>query len=160
LKTFQIEAYAEMSRMPTSYTFGPFQLDAELEVLFCRSVPTALGRRGVSLLRVLVERPGSLVSKEKLVDAVWTGLAVEDSNLSVQIAAARRVLSEEPGGAKWIETRPTRGYRFVGPPVTKRETAAGSEILFGHPARPDVADASPPVEPLGNAAVAEPVKPR
>jgi TolB-like protein/Flp pilus assembly protein TadD len=47
--------------------------------------------------------------------AAWPGLAVEESNLTVQIAAIRRVLGEEPGGDRWIETLPRRGYRFVGP---------------------------------------------
>jgi TolB-like protein len=46
--------------------------------------------------------------------AAWPGLAVEEGNLTVQIAALRRVLSEEPGADRWIETLPRRGYRFVG----------------------------------------------
>src|SRR5262249_16726002 len=35
--------------------------------------------------------------------------------LTVQISALRRVFGEEPGGERWIETLPRRGYRFVGP---------------------------------------------
>jgi adenylate cyclase len=54
-------------------------------------------------------------------EAAWPGLAVEDGNLTVQIAALRRALGAEPGGDKWIETLPRRGYRFVGPVVTKSE---------------------------------------
>ncbi len=50
-----------------------------------------------------------------MLEAAWSGQAVEDSNLTVQIAALRRVLGEEPGGDCWIETMPRRGYRFVGP---------------------------------------------
>ena len=47
--------------------------------------------------------------------SAWNGRAVEESNLTVQIAALRRVLSEVPGGDRWIETLPRRGYRFMGP---------------------------------------------
>ena len=54
-------------------------------------------------------------------EAAWSGLAVEDSNLTVQIAALRRALREVPGGEDWIVTLPRRGYRFVGPVVTKSE---------------------------------------
>jgi len=54
-------------------------------------------------------------------EAAWPGLAVEDSNLTVQIAALRRALGEVPGGESWIATLPRRGYRFVGPAVTKSE---------------------------------------
>lgn len=101
------------------YAFGPFRLDADAEILFRGIEPVTLGRRAVVLLRALVEHPGSPVSKDALIAAAWSGLAVEESNLTVQIGALRRVLGEEPGGERWIETLPRRGYRFVGPDVTK-----------------------------------------
>ena len=96
--------------------FGRFALDCGLGVLFDGSEPTMLGQRGVALLRLLLERAGSPVGKDALIAAAWPGLVVEDSNLTVQIAAVRRVL-EQGGGAGWIETLPRRGYRYVGPPV-------------------------------------------
>ncbi len=97
------------------HAFGPFRLDSEEEILFRGNEALPLGRRAVALLRTLVERSGRPVSKDALIDAAWPGLAIEDSNLTVQIAALRRVLAEEPGGDGWIETLPRRGYRFVGP---------------------------------------------
>jgi TolB-like protein/Tfp pilus assembly protein PilF len=59
-----------------------------------------------------------------LIDTAWPDQVVEESNLTVQIAALRRVLSEEPGGERWIETMPRRGYRFVGPVTTREESGA------------------------------------
>ncbi len=103
--------------------FGPFRLDPEAEILFRGTDPLALGRRAVAVLQVLVERPGAPVSKDALIDAAWPGLAVEDSNLTVQIAALRRELGSEPGGERWIETLPRRGYRFVGPAATTEENS-------------------------------------
>jgi DNA-binding winged helix-turn-helix (wHTH) protein len=76
------------------------------------------------LLRTLVEQPGILVSKDALIEAAWSGRLVEESNLPVQIAALRRVLGEAPGGDRWIETLPGRGYRFIGPIVTEMEQGA------------------------------------
>jgi DNA-binding winged helix-turn-helix (wHTH) protein len=70
------------------------------------------------------------------------GLAVEESNSPVQIAALRRVLSEAPGGDRWIETLPRRGYRFVGPvevqdefvdPVDERRHAVQRAAGRGEP---------------------------
>jgi TolB-like protein len=107
---------------------GPFRLDTETETLFQGAEPTALGRRAVAVLRALVERAGVAVSKEALIDAAWGGLAVEESNLVVQIAALRRVLGQEPGGDGWIETLPRRGYRFVGP-VRLVEPAVGERAI-------------------------------
>src|SRR5215471_12829919 len=99
----------------TIRTFGPFRLATQDNLLFRGSEPVALGRRAVALLRALVERPRGVVSKDALIEVAWPGQAVEESNLTVQIAALRRVLSEAPGGDRWIETMPRRGYRFVGP---------------------------------------------
>jgi len=104
--------------MAPVHIFGPFRLDATAEILFREAEPVALGQRAVALLRVLVEQAGKPVSKDALIQAAWPGLAVEDSNLTVQIAALRRVLREAPGGEGWIETLPRRGYRFTGPAVT------------------------------------------
>jgi TolB-like protein len=94
------------------------------ETLFRGTEPVALSQRAVALLRILIDRAGALVSKDALMEAAWPGLAVEDSNLTVQIAALRRVLGEVPGGEGWIATLPRRGYRFVGPAVTKSEALA------------------------------------
>src|SRR6266851_6747135 len=99
----------------TNIALGPFHLDTRNDLLLRGSEPMALGQRAIALLRALVERPGALVSKDALIEAAWPGQVVEESNLTVQIAALRRVLGEEPGGDRWIETMPRRGYRFVGP---------------------------------------------
>jgi DNA-binding winged helix-turn-helix (wHTH) protein len=119
-----------------TYAFGPFRLDAEAEILFRGSDPLPVGKRAVALLRVLVDRAGVPVSKDTLIDAAWSGLAVEESNLTVQIAALRKVLGEEPGADKWIETLPRRGYRFVGEVWQEPKPAE---------------DAGPPVEPTPSA---------
>ena len=84
-------------------------------MLFRGAEPVALGKRAVAVLRALVARPGVPVSKDALIEAAWAGLSVEENNLVVQVAALRRVFGEEPGGERWIETLPRRGYRFVGP---------------------------------------------
>lgn len=103
--------------MGTAYALGPFRLDTQDDLLVRGREPVALGRRAIALLRALVERPRELVSKDTLIEAAWCGRVVEESNLTVQISALRRVLSEAPGGDRWIETMPRRGYRFVGPVV-------------------------------------------
>ena len=119
-----------------AYAFGPFRLDAETEILFRGADPVVLGRHAVALLRVLVERPEAPVSKEVLMETAWPGRAVEESNLSVQIAALRRALSEEPGGEAWIETLPRRGYRFVGPAVATIPDGVHRQGSPAHPTLP------------------------
>jgi TolB-like protein len=106
--------------MATVYQFGPFRLDPGVGILFRGAEPTLLGHRAVALLQVLLAQPGTPISKDVLIDAAWSGLVVEESNLTVQIAALRRVLAAETGGDRWIETLPRRGYRYVGPAVVTR----------------------------------------
>lgn len=102
---------------------GPFRLDAQNNLLLRGTEPLPLGNRAILLLRALVERPGELVSKDALIDAGWPGLAVEESNLTVQISALRRALGEAPDGDRWIETMPRRGYRFTGPVIAIEDPA-------------------------------------
>jgi TolB-like protein len=49
-----------------------------------------------------------------LMEAAWSDTAVEESNLSVQIAALRKQLGPSPDGGEWIATIPRVGYRFIG----------------------------------------------
>jgi TolB-like protein len=112
--------------MTTIYSFGPFRLDVEAGILFRGAEPVALGQRAVALLQILAEEGGSPISKDRLIESAWPGLAIEESNLPVQIAALRRVFAEEPGGDSWIETLPRRGYRYVGPVVIKKQENQGA----------------------------------
>jgi DNA-binding winged helix-turn-helix (wHTH) protein/TolB-like protein/Tfp pilus assembly protein PilF len=63
----------------------------------------------------LVERPGRLVTKDQIFEAVWHGSFVEEANLTVSISALRKALGERPGGLQYIETVPKKGYRFAAP---------------------------------------------
>jgi len=54
------------------------------------------------------------VSKADLIDAAWPETAIEESNLSVQVASLRRLLGSNPQGGEWIATVPRVGYRFAG----------------------------------------------
>ena len=123
--------------MATTYIIGPFRLDADAALLFRGSDPVSIGQRAIAVLRVLLERPGSPVSKDALIKSAWSGLIVEESNLPVQIAALRRVFAEEPGGERWIETMPKYGYRFVGP------VASGNQASTAAPPAPSEAPPLP-----------------
>ena len=78
-----------------------------------RYEPVSLGSRALAILAALLEHPGQLVPKHEIVAKAWLGAVVEDSNLSVQIAALRRVLDRDRAGASCIQTVSGRGYRFT-----------------------------------------------
>jgi adenylate cyclase len=118
-----------------TFCFDDFRLDRR-DGLFRRSEsgreqPVTLGSRALDVLMALVERHGTLVTKQVLMDAAWPGMAVEDSNLAVQISSLRRVLDEDRAGGSCIQTVIGRGYRFlpsmaVEPPLGAQTTATDS----------------------------------
>lgn len=123
---------------PTEFAFGPYRLRTDDLVLRCRGIAVALAPKVALTLLALIERPGEVVSKEELFQAVWGGSVVEESNLSQNIYTLRRHF-ELNGDASLIETLPRRGYRFTGDvrqstPSDRteraRDTQAGS-ILAG-----------------------------
>jgi pentatricopeptide repeat protein len=112
--------------------FGAFRLDRRRGTLFQRDergvfAPLVMSSRALSILGVLVERPGDVVSRVEIADAVWPGTAVEDSNITVQIAALRQILDEGRTGGSCIQTVRGRGYRFTAP-VTRGADAAAVPI--------------------------------
>jgi TolB-like protein len=96
--------------------FGPFVLDAQRGRLLREGRSLVIGGKGLHLLQALVAARGEVVTKTVLMQAAWGEAAVEESNLSVQIAALRKQLGPMPDGGEWIATIPRVGYRFVGTP--------------------------------------------
>ena len=94
--------------------FGPFLLDSAHDVLLRDGRPVAANHKGIRLLATLLRTPGEIVDKATLMDAAWPDTAVEESNLSVQIAALRKLLGVAHDRSEWIATVPRIGYRFTG----------------------------------------------
>jgi predicted ATPase/DNA-binding winged helix-turn-helix (wHTH) protein len=103
------------------YEIGPFRLDPTKGVLMRLDTAEPLGRRAVDVLATLVRNARKPMTKDAIIDEAWARRVVEEQNLSVQISSIRRVLSQAPGGERWIETLSGRGYRFVGPVVAVRD---------------------------------------
>src|SRR5688500_18768132 len=94
---------------------GPFAIDVVAKMATKNGEPLPVSNRGVAMLATMFKRPGEVLTKTELMDAAWNGLAVEESNLSVQVAALRKALGPLPSGGDWIVTVPRVGYRFVSP---------------------------------------------
>ncbi len=97
------------------YEFGDFELDALRRVLSLRADGRSIPVTGKVLdaLLYFVERPGRLLDKRELMEALWSDVVVEEGNLTQTIHTLRRTLGEKPGEHRYIVTVPGRGYRFV-----------------------------------------------
>ena len=96
----------------SAYEFGPYRVDPLARSLTRQGQVIALPPKAVEVLVELVKRPGVVVSKEELMEAVWPETFVEQANLNQMIFLLRRALgtTEE---REYIATVPKRGYRFT-----------------------------------------------
>ena len=71
--------------------------------------------KAFNLLVLMVHRPSHLFSKQEIFEAIWPDTAVTDHALTRVIAQLRRGFGDEAREATYIETVPTRGYRWIRP---------------------------------------------
>lgn len=105
-----------VQRRLEKYRFEDFELDTTEGVLRQNGVIVPLPSKALQVLAKLVRRSGKVVPRLEMLESLWPGSIVEDSNLTVAISVLRRALGDSETGAAFIETVPKRGYRFV-PPV-------------------------------------------
>ena len=124
-----------------SVSFGPFILNPEAGTLLRSGLPVNVGYRAFLLLKALVARPGEVFTKGELFDAGWPGAVVEETNLSVQIAALRKALGNAENDPEWIVTVPRVGYRFQGEvtAVVDVRPSVRGDRPFGRDAGPSIA---------------------
>src|SRR5215813_79377 len=102
------------------YQFDRFRIDADERILFDKERAIQLAPKVFDTLLMLVENQGKVVSKERMLEAIWEGSFVEENNLAQNISALRRILKENKK-TKFIETVPKFGYRFVADVVPTME---------------------------------------
>lgn len=97
------------------YEFGCFRLDVGEHKLVCLDGSTkgSLREKAFRTLVALVRNSGTLVTKNELLAEVWPETAVEENNLGKAIHAIRHFLGDTRGAAKFVETVPKHGYRFI-----------------------------------------------
>jgi DNA-binding winged helix-turn-helix (wHTH) protein/TolB-like protein len=134
------------------YDFGEFRLDTLKRNLLHNGLDLQIKPRAYETLLFLIERPGEIVSKSELMNAIWADTFVEENNLTQQISTLRKVISEFGKSDQYIVTMPKQGYKFVQPvmkircenapnfsaEMAKRETVysvSGSENAWESPKR-------------------------
>jgi len=95
------------------YEFDEYKIDARRRILFKNGERISLSSRIFDLLLVLVQNEGRILEHDELLDKVWEGMFVEQSNLKKSVSALRQILGESPNESLYIKTIPRRGYSFV-----------------------------------------------
>ena len=94
---------------------GDLILNRQTRRAYIGSEELRLTPKAAALLEYLMTHPDELLTRDRLLDAVWgwdypTGTRTVDT----RIAELRRVLGDDPAQPRYIETVPGQGYRFVG----------------------------------------------
>ena len=107
------------------YRFGEFSLDAQARVLRRGSEAVPLTPKAFDVLLLLIQNVGKTVSKDELMQAVWPGSFVEESNLTQTIFMVRKAL-DETTDRRYILTVQSKGYQFLVPVIEAPVTEAAS----------------------------------
>jgi eukaryotic-like serine/threonine-protein kinase len=97
--------------------FGPFEMDLGSAELWSEGRRVRLQLQPFKVLALLVSRPGELVSREEIRQEVWPdGTYVDfEPALNFCIRQIRAALGDQVAQARYVETLPRRGYRFIAP---------------------------------------------
>ena len=99
--------------MRDAVSWGPFIFDRSAGTLVRDGKLVPIGTRGVALLSALIDADGATIGKNTLLEMAWPGLAIEEGNLTVQIANLRKAMGPRSDGQDWILTVPRVGYRLL-----------------------------------------------
>lgn len=131
------------------YQFGPFTLDTEDRQLWKDGERLDVNARYLDALILLIQRSPQLVAKDHFFDTVWNDVVVSDNALSQCIKELRKVLDDDAGSPRFIQTVPRHGYRFVGDVTTESGDPDGSSSdSIPPPAATEPAGEQRPLAPL------------
>ena len=95
--------------------FGSFELDVRLRELRTGSTRVRLQEQPFEILRLMLERPGDVVTREELRQRLWpAGTYVDfEHSLNAAVKRLRAALGDDAENPRFVETLPRRGYRFI-----------------------------------------------
>ncbi len=108
--------------------FGTYRLDLRNECVWRGEEQLSLTPRPFSVLRYLVENPQRLITHDELLESLWPETYVQPQVIRTYILEIRKLLGDDPHDPRFIETVPSRGYRFL-MPVTDASGPSVSSLI-------------------------------
>jgi len=106
--------------------FGQYEFEPYAGELRREGIRVRLEGQPLAILKMLLERPGELITREELQKKLWTGDTFVDfeHSLNAAVKRLRAALNDSADHPRYIETLARRGYRFVAP---VNDVTAGDE---------------------------------
>ena len=103
--------------------FGSFELQVRSRELRNGGTRIRLQKQPFEILSMLLERPGTLVTRDELRERLWPrGTYVDfEHSLNAAVKRLRNALGDEADNPRFVETLPRRGYRFIGALTDERD---------------------------------------
>ena len=96
------------------YLFDDCVLDTDRRELCSGSGQVSIEPQAFDLLEYLIRHRERVVSRDELIDAIWSGRIVSESALNTRINAVRGAISDDGTRQRLIRTFQRKGIRFVG----------------------------------------------
>src|SRR5215470_13154193 len=105
-----------MDTRPSLLRFESFELDVRSRELRKGNDRIRLQEQPFAILRMMLERPGDVVTREELAKQLWPdGTFVDfEHSLNAAVKRLRAALGDDAVKPRFVETLPRRGYRFIG----------------------------------------------
>jgi DNA-binding winged helix-turn-helix (wHTH) protein len=110
-------SFEEVQREVGSIRFDQFELDAKRRELRRNGLQVELPPQALKVLVILAERPGEVVTRTEIKEALWPGQSHGDfdSRLNFAIKKLREALGDDAEQPRYVQTVRNSGYRFVAP---------------------------------------------
>src|SRR5438105_12267419 len=119
-----------MESKPLIYQFDDVQVDLRAFRVLKAGSALQLEPKAFEVLVFLMNHRERVIEKGELLDAVWKESFVTPNAMTRVIAHLRKTLGDDAREAKYIETVPTRGYRFIAEVEVKEGQSA--KLVNGH----------------------------
>src|SRR6516164_5274940 len=121
---------------PGLLQFGPFEADVQTEELSRQGVQLRLPRQSFQILAILLQKPGQLITRDELQQALWPSdtFVDFDKGINAAINRLREALGDSAENPRYVETLPRRGYRFIAPVTEVKGTEGASPSEDTNPA--------------------------
>jgi DNA-binding winged helix-turn-helix (wHTH) protein/tetratricopeptide (TPR) repeat protein len=102
-------------QVPGRVQFGLFKADLSSGTLFKRGIPIHIQEKPFQILRILLQRPGELVTRDELRKQLWPAdtFVAFDEGLNTAIGKLRNALNDSAERPAFVETVRGKGYRFI-----------------------------------------------
>ena len=101
--------------MAGAFRVGDWLVEPQLNSISANGNTIRVEPKIMQVLVCLTAHANEVVSKERLIQSVWTDTFVSDDVLTRSISELRRVFGDDPKESRYIQTIPKSGYRLIAP---------------------------------------------